>query len=117
MRQSAHRPSGHTVRTSPYAARVRATRLSATSYEVRVDGNLRFMIEGDEQWPAQWRLFSVENGGRAAAHLAMESECFDLIEQLERGCFWLPQKDVTPAPRCGRQSSYTRYPLPQYLSE
>jgi hypothetical protein len=118
MRQSAQSLPRRDARTTPYAARVRSTHVSEMVYEVRVDGELRFLIEGDDQWPAQWQLFAVVDGVRAGACLALESEHFDVLEQLERGCFWVPAADVVPAPRStGRSSSVTRYPLPQYLSE
>jgi hypothetical protein len=117
MRQSVQPPPFRVTR-SPYAARVRSTRVAETKYEVRIDGELRFLIEGDDQWPAQWQLFAVVGGVRVGAYLTLESEHFDVLEQLERGCFWLPDAEVVPAPRStGRSSRVTRYPLPQYLSE
>ncbi|MBB5546519.1 hypothetical protein A8H39_00160 [Paraburkholderia fungorum] len=118
MHQSPQSLPNRVARTSPYASRVRSTRVSDSLYEVRVDGVLRFLIEGDDQWPAQWQLFAVVDGVRAGGCLALESEHFDVLEQLERGCFWLPAADIVTAPRpTGRSSSVTRYPLPQYLSE
>lgn len=119
MRQSA--PSSalpHRITRSPYASRVRSTRVSETMYEVRIDGAFRFLIEGDDQWPAQWQLFAVVEGVRVGEYLTLESEHFDVLEQLERGCFWMPEPDVVPAPRStDRASSVTRYPLPQYLAD
>ncbi|VVE17028.1 hypothetical protein [Pandoraea cepalis] len=114
MSQSAQSLPRHAIRTSPYADRVRSTRVSATSYEIRIDGEFRFLIEGDEQWPALWQLFAVINGVRSGKCLTLESEHFDVIEQLERGCFWMPAAKVAPAPH---SSSLTRHRFPQYLPE
>lgn len=119
MRQSSSQSlPRRTTPTRPYADRVRSTLVSNTLCEVRVDGELRFLIEGDDQWPAQWQLFAVVGGVRAGARLTLESDYHDVVEKLERGCFWMPAADVVQAPRsAGRSSSVTRYPLPQYLSE
>lgn len=117
MRQSSP-PLPRRVTRSPYAARVSSTRISERAYEVRIDGEFRFLIEGDDQWPAQWQLFAVVDGARAGENLTLESEHFDVLDQLERGCFWMHEADVVPAPRApGRASSVTRHPLPQYLAD
>ncbi len=103
---------------NPYAARVKAIRVSATAYEVRIDDVLRFVLEGDDQWPSQWQLFATVNGLRSGSCLALESEHFDLLDQLERGCYWMPAESIAPAPRSiGKAAKVTRYPLPLYLAE
>ena len=89
----------------------------AGQYDVTIDGVLRFRIEGDGQWPAQWRLYPVTDGVRDAAFVALENEYMDLVAKLERGEHWMAAEDVqcTEAP-VARDATYTRWPeyLPEY---
>ncbi len=111
-------PLSRRAPANPYAARVRAVPVSATAYEIRIDDVLRFVLEGDDQWPSQWQLFAAVNGSRSGSYLALESEHFDLLDQLERGCYWMPAELVAPAPRStSKAAKVTRYPLPLYLAD
>ncbi len=99
-----------------YADRVKAVQASAEQFDVLIDGLLRFRIEGDGQWPAQWRLFSVTDEVRAAEPIAIESEYWDVIAQLERGEHWMPSEVVEHASaQAARCASYMRWP--EYLPE
>ncbi|WP_175011344.1 hypothetical protein [Burkholderia lata] len=110
--------SSRRAAANPYAVRVKAVPLSATAYEIRIDDVLRFVLEGDDQWPSQWQLFAAVNGSRSGSCLALESEHFDLLDQLERGCYWMPAELIAPAPQSvGKAAKVTRYPLPLYLAD
>ncbi|WP_321817017.1 MULTISPECIES: hypothetical protein [unclassified Paraburkholderia] len=118
MRRSAVETLHDRVAPGRYASRVRSTLVSKKKYHVQIDDELRFVIEGDDEWPAQWQLFAAVDGVRAGRYLTLESEYWDVMEQLERGCFWLPPAEVVPKSRTASvESRVTRHPLPQYLSD
>ena len=95
-----------------YADRITTQRDEAGHCNVSIDGTLRFRIEGDGQWPAQWRLFRVMDGVREIKHIALENEFWDVLEQLERGMHWQSSDAVERAEaRAPREPSYHRWPL------
>lgn len=99
-----------------YAARVQAVRDASGQYDIRIDGRLRFRLECDQQWPLQWRLFPVIDGGRASQHVALENEYWDILHQLERGEHWMPAGAVECAPGPGpRDATCVRFP--EYLGD
>jgi hypothetical protein len=99
-----------------YADRVKAHKDDAGHYDVLIDDVVRFRIEGEGRWPAQWRLFRVTDGVRAADAIAIDNEHWDLLERLERGEHWLPSGRVERAcARVSRGTSYTRWP--EYLPD
>lgn len=99
-----------------YADRVHAVREGTHIFTILIDGHWRFQLEGDSQWPAQWRLYAVNDGAREGQSIAMESECWDIIEQLERGVHWMPAASIEPESRHVRSLiTYARYP--NYLDE
>ncbi|MFP3637768.1 hypothetical protein [Paraburkholderia sp. SIMBA_054] len=104
------------VKRHRYADRVKAVPNGDSSFDVLIDGDLRFRLEGDSQWPAQWRLFPVTNGVRAAESIAIENESWDLLGALERGAYWMPLESVERAEcEAPREPTYTRFP--EYLRE
>jgi hypothetical protein len=99
-----------------YADRVEAIADGTHRFNVLIDGELRFRLEGDNQWPAEWKLYAVANGTRAEDCIAVESEYWDLLGALERGAHWMPTDNVERAARVTpRDATHTRFP--EYLRE
>ncbi|MEM5389125.1 hypothetical protein VSR68_37065 [Paraburkholderia phymatum] len=99
-----------------YADRVHAVTDGENAFDILIDGQLRFRLEGDSQWPTQWRLYPVTAGVREAQWVAMENERWDIIGQLERGAHWMSATDIEPESRQARcLTTYTRFP--EYLGE
>jgi len=116
--QISARPTRATTTAKPfrYAHRVLAVPDRAGNYNILIDGKQRFRLEGDSQWPAQWRLFPVVDGERAANCVAIDNEHWDIVSQLQRGEHWMPSSDVERVPQCSeRGATYTRFP--EYLPE
>lgn len=99
-----------------YADRVKAIADGSNAFNVLIDDEIRFRMEGDEAWPTQWRLFRMANNARVADCLGIENEYHDLLCALERGAYWMPaegiERDTSVAPR---DATYTRFP--EYLRE
>jgi hypothetical protein len=111
-----HRKAGASTGTKVfrYEHRVQPVPDGTGNFDILIDGEKRFSLEGDRQWPEQWRLFPVINGARAAQSVAIDNEYLDIVTQLQRGEHWLPQSDVERVPQpTVRGTTYTRWP--EYL--
>ncbi|MFC0698083.1 hypothetical protein [Paraburkholderia humisilvae] len=67
---------------------------AAGNYDILIDGNLRFRLERESQFPDFWYLYPVVNGMRSDISVATEIQHWDIISQLERGKYWLPRDEV-----------------------
>lgn len=100
-----------------FAERLQIVPVQPGRYNVVADGTLRFFLEEDGEWPAQWKLFPVANEEKADSPVAVENTHWDVIALLERGQFWLPKGDAEPSDaRPVREAKRTRWTLPQYLT-
>lgn len=77
-----------------YADRVSYEHDATGDYDILIDGELRFRLERESQFPEFWYLYPVVDGVRAAVSVAIEIEQWDVIAGLERGEFWLPADQV-----------------------
>jgi hypothetical protein len=110
-RKSAASPGAKAFR---YEDRVRPVPDGAGNFDILIDGEKRFRLEGDRQWPQQWSLFPVVDGERAAQSVAIDNEYLDIVSRLQRGEHWLPASDVERVPQYTvRGATYTRWP--EYL--
>jgi hypothetical protein len=105
----------HTSRQR-YTDRIQAVPDGPYTFNILIDGRPRFRLEGERQWPAQWRLYVITDGARAAQCLAIESEYWDIVSQLECGVHWMPIENIRQVTRrASGDSTYARWP--QYLRE
>ncbi|CAH2904081.1 MAG: hypothetical protein PCALPYG88_7158 [uncultured Paraburkholderia sp.] len=94
-----------------YTDRVQAVAHGQNSFDILIDGQLRFRLEGETQWPAQWRLYAIREGARAAQCLAIENEYWDVVSQLESGAHWMQVEDIqSVARKASGESTYVRWP-------
>jgi hypothetical protein len=99
-----------------YADRVQAVADGSLAFHIFIDSQLRFRLERDDSWPAQWRLYPITHGVREIRCVAIENEHWDIIDQLERGVYWMPATHIEhKSPRGARFATYIRYP--EYLDE
>ncbi|MBB4517294.1 hypothetical protein [Paraburkholderia fungorum] len=82
-----------------YANRVSYEHDAAGRYDILIDGELRFRLERESQFPEFWYLYPVVSGIRSDTSVAIEIEQWDIISQLERGEYWLPRQEVERAER------------------
>ncbi|GLZ73594.1 MULTISPECIES: hypothetical protein [Burkholderia cepacia complex] len=77
-----------------YADRVCCEHDATGNYDILIDGELRFRLERENQFPEFWYLYLVVNGVRTDPSVAFEIQQWDIISQLERGEHWLPPDQV-----------------------
>ncbi|MCX4177444.1 MULTISPECIES: hypothetical protein [Paraburkholderia] len=107
--------TGRTTRQR-YTDRIQAVADGPGTFNILIDGQLRFRLEGESQWPAQWRLYAITDGARAAQCLAIENEYWDIVSQLECGAHWMPIENIRSVTRkAPADSTYARWP--EYLRE
>lgn len=82
-----------------YADRVRYDHDAAGNYDILIDGELRFRLERESQFPEFWYLYPVVNGIRIDTSVAVDIQQWDIIFQLERGEYWLPPEQVERSER------------------
>ena len=99
-----------------YTDRIQAVADGPDTFNILIDGQLRFRLEGESQWPAQWRLYATTDGARAAQCLAIENEYWDIVYQLECGVHWMPIENIRPVTR-GLLGDSTYASWPEYLRE
>lgn len=94
-----------------YTDRVQTVADGPNSFDILIDGQLRFRLESETQWPAQWRLYAIRQGARAAQCLAIENEYWDVVSQLESGAHWMQIEDIRSVTRkASGESTYVRWP-------